>query len=960
MPDREVVIRISAKNLSKAEFDKARKQLDDLGKKAGLVNKDVSGLGKGFQKAANDLASFNPTAARATSLLGGFGAAGIAAGIGIGAVAAAVGFAVSSLVEMGDRLTNLSRVTGITTDALQRMEGFGRPLGISLEQISSASTKLEKSLGEGGKGVTAALKKLGLSMADLAGMDADKRLFTVAEALSRLNSPLDQASAGAALLGRAWADLRLDSKSIDEGKKSLEGLIIVSNDALKAGDNLGDAWGKLWANMKASAAEGSSGIVKALDSVVDSMSDLLEARAKAAAAQRTETSILEEQERLMRGAPGAAPWSGLSPSAAREQAEENIRITNFVAETQRKADEKRIADLKKIQAGQRELTDEEQREVDKLAKLHEKAAAEQIKEIARLSEAHAKAAGEAWIFWDAAYAKMAAETEATAVRIRDANAKAAAEAWEFWDEAAQKIEQSRLEADIDSATNAFGAGGFSGDEADREKRALRLTAAQNAYDESLRRGADVMQLFGDMADSEFGQIVGATFQADAAMKQFELGLEQIDSGDWFGGIISGISGVIGAFQALNKATAGGGVKGTLGGALAGAKIGSSIGTMILPGIGTGIGAAVGAIGGAIAGILRTGPNIVRDAARDLGATIAQEMADAIKKSGKPIQLAVGQIFEAGGFESVDRFAEEIGDIFSGLSRGEFGKPEAIAALEEAVPMLIANLQELGPAGEEQIQRIISAAQSMGVEFEGLSELIQGTFAPDTMESIAASFGITNDQVRELSDLLGVQVQTDLERMASSVGLSVAEFEALGAAVKDKFGIPMDQIDELMASLGVGAGELAAALGVDVAAGAGGLTAETAAANVELGAGVGLSAQLAFNLERAAAASGGIHIGSFDAGGGIPTTGALHGFHGDVMGPRAFVIERGVRERVDIGESGSGKGGASLTLSGITINVNGAQNTDRIVREIGDKLAVELRKRGTLLHGAITDVAAGRS
>jgi hypothetical protein len=196
--DSDVVIRISAKNLSKREFDAARKQLDDLGKKAGLTNTGFGQMGKGFQNAARDLASFNPAASKAGALLGGFGPAGIAASVGVGALSAAVGFGVRELISMGDRLTNLSRVTDISTDALQRMEAFGRPLGITLEQMTSASTKLEKALGEGGKGVTEAMKKLGLSMSELANMDPDVRLRTVAEALSRLKNPLDQAAAGQA------------------------------------------------------------------------------------------------------------------------------------------------------------------------------------------------------------------------------------------------------------------------------------------------------------------------------------------------------------------------------------------------------------------------------------------------------------------------------------------------------------------------------------------------------------------------------------------------------------------------------------------------------------------------------------------------------------------------------------------------------------------------------------------
>lgn len=783
MADEDVIIRIKAQNLSKREFDAARKQLDDLGKKAGLTNAGMGQLGKGFQKAANDLASFNPTAAKASSLLGGFGPAGLAAAAGIGAVSAVVGFGIKNLIEMGDRLTKLSRTTTISTDALQRMEAFGRPLGITLEQMASSSNKLDKALGGGGAGIAKALKTLNLSLDDLSAMTADERLRTVQIALSNLKNPLDQASAGAALLGKSWAEMRLDSASIEEGNAALEGLIVVSKEALEAGDALGDSWGKLWANMKASAAEGSSEIVKALTAIVQWADSALRSISETNKQIEHNLQVTREAERLAGGpfalqglvSGGASSRDALN--AIRKQAEENIRITNLVAKIQGDADKKRLDDLKKVQAGQRGLTDDEQKDVERLQKAHEKAAEQQIKDLARISEAHAKAAGEAWMFWDEAYVKIAQE-----------NVDFISAAGRFSPGGAAPVLTAE---DFARATEI----GFGKGTTNLQPLALEL----DNFGLSLEQAAQLTQVFGD----SLGAVGEAFIQGSAIGDLMSDIFEELGSDvEGLGLAFAGAAALIAAWGATETGSQG---KRALSGAAAGAAAGGAI----VPGWGHLIGAGVGALVGWLRG---AGPaQVGEDAGRDIGAALSQSLMEEIHKSGENAQLFLREIFAEGDL-GIDRLAEEVGDLFSFLERGEISQETLLGEMSELLPILIENFDELGETGKDQIDRIIDAAQQAGIDLgfmgDQLDRLRKGI--PElTLEGFASKFDLSEEQQAKLQGL-GLGIQTDEERVADELNIPLELLKELAPALEE-IGVSLAELPDFLEASGKDLTELGTAL-----------------------------------------------------------------------------------------------------------------------------------------------------
>jgi len=477
-----------------------------------------------------------------------------------------------------------------------------------------------------------------------------------------------------------------------------------------------------------------------------------------------------------------------------------------------------------------------------------------------------------------------------------------------------------LKGEIQESIDLIGVGLVTG-VGDVEDAIKKAEKEQQNYNIALQQAANIAQIIPGF----FGQILSSTISMAGSLKNLTSG---------GGGIMGGLK------DAFNTGKGGeGGIMGLLGGI---GGLASAAGPLISMGMTAGK-----AIVGGIKKLLSIGgPDIARDVARDMGPKISEELEKSIKESGKPVQLAIADVFREGfasGSATADMLAEEMGDLFSGFSRGEFGEGELVGALESSVPMLIERLNELGPAGEEQLNRIINAAQEMGVEFEGLSELIEGTFAPETMENIAEQFGITNEEVRALAEKLGVDVQTNLERMASQLGLSVDEFKNLGAAVEEEFGIPMEDIEALMKSLGVTAEELAAALGVEVSAGAEDLDESLEKNTSELTASAAQAERMAAALAEAAAWSKGIEVPSFP--GGMPP-GAAEGAVTDrpqirtigEAGPEVVAPVRALFGSLgdDIANKVKGIGGGNLSMNN-TFNFGGSGGNEDIINYIENNM-----------------------
>jgi phage-related protein len=373
-----------------------------------------------------------------------------------------------------------------------------------------------------------------------------------------------------------------------------------------------------------------------------------------------------------------------------------------------------------------------------------------------------------------------------------------------------------------------------------------LVASQEQFNTLLAAANDLAQLIG----GTLGSIVGQATAIGGSLKNLS-----VLGGGGLGGITSGIGSV---FSKGMEEAGGSGIMGLIGGM-----------TSVIPMIGPMIGPAIQGVT-ALVGALFKGPDIGRDVARDIGVGISEGLEEQIAESGKNAQLFVAEIFRE-GFAAGDPgataggLATEIGDIFSGIQQGLFSEGEGQAAIESAIPMLIERFGELGDVGEEQVTRIITAAQTMGIEFEGLNELIAAQMGP-SVESVAEKFGLTVQQAKELGEVLGKKLPTEVQVLAAQLGVPASKLKELGAALQEQFGIPLDQIQTLMDTMGVSVEELAASMGVDLPEGIDSskssteqLAEESAEVTNELGLAGEQANNLADALERAARASANVSV-----------------------------------------------------------------------------------------------------
>lgn len=151
-------------------------------------------------------------------------------------------------LQAAEALQNASIQTGISTDALQRLEFAAGLSGTSLQQVSSAITKMQKALvtsGEGSEQAVQTLARLGIATSDLLSLAPDKQFEKIAIAMADIKDPAERATAAVALFGRSGAELLPTLTAIGEGAAKINGQFAemggtVSTDAIAKVDEFGD------------------------------------------------------------------------------------------------------------------------------------------------------------------------------------------------------------------------------------------------------------------------------------------------------------------------------------------------------------------------------------------------------------------------------------------------------------------------------------------------------------------------------------------------------------------------------------------------------------------------------------------------------------------------------------------------------------------------------------------------
>ncbi len=135
---------------------------------------------------------------------------GLAAVAAFGAGASAVASGLLDLEDRVEKLGNTADKLGVSFEFIQTLEEAGNRSGVSIESVSSAFGKLQKTLAgadEESRAATEALGRLGISFSDLEKLSPEEQVRLVGEQLQGIEDPAKRTAAAMQIFGKSGADL---------------------------------------------------------------------------------------------------------------------------------------------------------------------------------------------------------------------------------------------------------------------------------------------------------------------------------------------------------------------------------------------------------------------------------------------------------------------------------------------------------------------------------------------------------------------------------------------------------------------------------------------------------------------------------------------------------------------------------------------------------------------------------
>lgn len=174
--------------------------------------------------------------------------AGISAFLGPAAIIGSVIGLGKAAMDSADQLVKLSDKTGISIDGLQTLQYVADQSGNTLEQVTSAVSKMQQKLAGGDSSAAAAYQKLHLNMKELIDLQPDQAVHKIADAFQNVINPAERAQLAVAIFGKTGAEilptLLNDMQKIrDEAPK-------MSDSAQRGLDAFGDMISRIWLTIK--------------------------------------------------------------------------------------------------------------------------------------------------------------------------------------------------------------------------------------------------------------------------------------------------------------------------------------------------------------------------------------------------------------------------------------------------------------------------------------------------------------------------------------------------------------------------------------------------------------------------------------------------------------------------------------------------------------------------------------
>lgn len=205
---------------------------------------DKSKLVRTLKSAARDVQKWGATAVTAGKVIG-------AAGAGI--VTPMLGMA-KSFADAGGALLDMSQRTGASVEELSTLKYAAEQSGSSIEELESGMRKTQKVVADaagGSKSAAAALKRLGVSAAELKGLTPDEQFRRIADGAASIADPGERAAAIMGVMGKSATKLLPLMLNGADGIRQMQeearevGVEMSTADAQGA-EGFGDAINKAW------------------------------------------------------------------------------------------------------------------------------------------------------------------------------------------------------------------------------------------------------------------------------------------------------------------------------------------------------------------------------------------------------------------------------------------------------------------------------------------------------------------------------------------------------------------------------------------------------------------------------------------------------------------------------------------------------------------------------------------
>ena len=203
--------------------------------------------------------------------VGNLAAKGLAA---ITAAGAAMAFAIGSSIQSVGELNDAANALGMSAQNLKYLQQSAQLAGIGADELNSSLRRLQANLGDAlikGTGPAVdAMRRLGVSLEDVADLPADQQMKRIGEALKEIPNPAERSALAMDLMGKQGPKLIAAAEAMDRIKERTKELGLALTDLdIKILDQAGDSMDELGFIIKGAVTKAAAALAPYIIAIVE-------------------------------------------------------------------------------------------------------------------------------------------------------------------------------------------------------------------------------------------------------------------------------------------------------------------------------------------------------------------------------------------------------------------------------------------------------------------------------------------------------------------------------------------------------------------------------------------------------------------------------------------------------------------------------------------------------------------